>query len=85
MAAITHLSTIARVAQILGEDEDLLHDISIEMEPEDGVIHVYGIGDDYTPAFTDLGIENLRELLKIHRANAQRRPSHQTAKSTTRH
>lgn len=85
MAAITHVFNIARVAEILGEDEDLLHDISIEMEPEDGVIHVYGIGEDYTPAFTDFGIENLRELLQIHRANAHGRPSHQTAKSTTGH
>ena len=87
MATITHVSSIARVAVILGEDEDLLHDISIEMEPEDGVIHVYGIGygigDDYTPAFTDFGIENLRELLQIHRANAAARPPYHTPKSTT--
>ena len=85
MAAITHVSTIARVAEILGEDEELLHDLSIEMEPEDGVIHVYGIGDDYTPAFTDFGIETLRELLQIHRANAQGRPPHQTPKTATGH
>jgi hypothetical protein len=26
------------VAELLGEDEDLLHEISIEMEPEDGKI-----------------------------------------------
>jgi hypothetical protein len=40
------------VAELLGEDEDLLHEISIEMEPEDGMIGVHGVGDDYTPAFT---------------------------------
>jgi hypothetical protein len=33
MAAITTVFTIARVAKLLGEDEDWLHDISIEMEP----------------------------------------------------
>ena len=59
MAAITHVFTIARVAQILGED----------------VIAVYGPGDDdYTPAFTDFGIENLRELIEVHRKNSAPQP-----------
>ena len=52
MAAISHLFTLARVAQMLGENEDWLSDISIEMDPEDGIIPVYGLGDDYTPTFT---------------------------------
>ncbi|WP_316980411.1 hypothetical protein [Shumkonia mesophila] len=73
MAAITHVFTIARVAHLLGEDEDWLREISIEMEPEDGVIVVYGPGDDdFTPAFTDLGIENLRELIEIYRDSQPR-------------
>ena len=46
MATITHVFTIARVAEMLGVDEDRLHEIAIEMEPEDGVMHVYGIDDD---------------------------------------
>ncbi len=33
MAAIAHVLTLTRVAELLGEDEDLLHEISIEMEP----------------------------------------------------
>ena len=70
MAALTHVFTIARVAEILREDADRLHEISIEMEPEDGVIHVYGIDDDGITAFTDFGVENLRELLQIHNENA---------------
>ena len=72
MAAIAHVLTLARVAQLLGEDEDLLHDISIKMEPEDSVIGVHGIGDDYTPAFTDFGVENLRERIELHKADARR-------------
>lgn len=32
-AAIAHVLTLARVAELLGEDENLLHEISIEMEP----------------------------------------------------
>jgi hypothetical protein len=70
MAAISHVFTLARVAQMLGEDEDWLSDISIEM-PEDGIISVYGLGEDGTPAFTDFGIENLRPIIDIHRENAE--------------
>ena len=35
MAAIASVFTIARVAELLGEDEDWLWEISIEMMPED--------------------------------------------------
>ena len=70
MAAITHVFTIARVAEMLREDEDRLHEISIELEPDDGVIHVYGTNDDGITAFTNFGVENLRELLQIHNENA---------------
>jgi hypothetical protein len=72
MAASAHVLTLARVAELLGEDEDLLHEISIGMEPEDGVIGVHGLGDDYTPAFTEFGIENLRDLIERHKADARR-------------
>ena len=48
---------------MLGVSEDLLHDLSIEMEPEDGCITVYGPAEEYTPAFTADGIERLRELI----------------------
>ncbi|WP_262270451.1 hypothetical protein [Microvirga yunnanensis] len=71
MAAIAHVLTLARVAELLGEDEDL-HELSIEMEPEDGMIGVHGVGDDYTPAFTQAGIEHLRYLIELHKADAQR-------------
>ena len=41
------------------------------MEPEDGVIWVYGppLGEDGTVAFTDFGIENLQNLIDIHKAD----------------
>jgi hypothetical protein len=41
MAAITHVFTIRRVALMLGRDEDLLWDLSHQLEPEDGVLWVY--------------------------------------------
>ena len=64
---VHHVTTINRVANDLGEDEDWLSDVAIEMEIEDGVIWVYGVGEDGVMAFTDFGIENLIELIKIHK------------------
>jgi hypothetical protein len=75
MAAISYIFTIARVAEMLGEDEDWLHEISIEMEPEDGIISVCGLGEDHTPAFTDFGIENLRQLVDIYKTERMREKS----------
>ena len=64
MAAISHVFTIRRVAQILGRDEDLLWDLSDQLEPEDGVLWVYDIDGIETLAFSDVGIETLREIVK---------------------
>ena len=63
------IRTIALVAKELGEDEGWLHELSGEMEPEDGVIWVYGIGQDGIPAFPDDGIGSLRNLIEVHREN----------------
>lgn len=37
------------------------------MDVEDGVIWVYGVGEDGVMAFNDFGIEKLMELVKMHR------------------
>lgn len=66
---VHHVTTITQVAKDLGEDEDLLRDIAIEMEIEDGLIWVYGVGEDGVQAFTDFGIENLIDLLRMHKEN----------------
>lgn len=66
---ISFVKTITIVAQELGEDEDWLHEISGEMEPEDGVIWVYGVGEEGVPAFSEDGIDSLRDLIEIHREN----------------
>ena len=68
---VHHVTTITRVAEDLGEDEDWLHDVANEMEIEDGVIWVYGVGEDGVLAFTDFGIENLIELIRIHKENPE--------------
>lgn len=41
------------------------------MDLEDGVIWVYGIGDEGVMAFTDFGIENLMELIRIHKEKSE--------------
>jgi len=65
--------TIARVAQMFGEDEDWLSDVAGEMDPEDGMIWVYGPGDDGVMALTDFGIETLAELVRAYRAGHRAR------------
>jgi hypothetical protein len=64
---VHHVTTITKVAKDLGEDEDWLRDIPIGMEIEDGVIWVFGVGEDGVQAFTDFGIENLIELIKFYK------------------
>ena len=69
MAAPGSVFTIARVAEMLGEDVDWLSDIAVEMEPKDGCLAVYDVNDQGTTAFTHFGIENLKELIEIHKAD----------------
>ena len=74
MAAITHVFTIGYVAEMLGEDEDWLSDVAIDMDPEDGRLWVYGVGEDGVTAFTDFGIENLKQLVADLRADGKAPP-----------
>jgi hypothetical protein len=67
---IHHVHTIARVAEMLGEDEAWLWDVANEMDQEDGLIWVYGPGDDGVMAFTDFGIETLTGIIEIYKANS---------------
>ena len=66
---VHHVHTIARVAEMLGEDEDWLHDISIEMDPEDGRLIVLGPGEEAITAFTPFGVDNLTELVKMYKTD----------------
>ncbi len=54
---VHHVTTIARVAEDLGEDADWLRDIANEMDAEDGVIWVYRVREDGVQTFPDFGIE----------------------------
>ncbi|AZG79150.1 hypothetical protein IYY11_04955 [Methylocystis sp. H62] len=64
---VHRVMTIDRVAADLGESIDWLHDVAMEMDTEDGVIWVYGLGDEQLMAFTNFGIETLVDLIKIHK------------------
>ena len=74
MAAISAVFTIGYVANLLGEDEDWLFELSIGMEPEDGSLWVHGVGEDGVPAFTRDGIDNLREIIANETAAGHRPP-----------
>ena len=45
-----------------------LHDLSVDMFPEDGCLRVYGVGEDGVTAFTEYGIECLRQIIADERA-----------------
>jgi hypothetical protein len=74
MAAISAVFTIGHVANLLGEDEDWLFDLSTDMFPEDGCLWVYGVGEDGVPAFTQDGIDNLRQIIADERAAGRAPP-----------
>lgn len=67
-AAISAVFTIGYVADIRGEDEDWLFELSIDLFPEDGCLRVYGVGVDGVVAFTRDGIECLKQIIADKRA-----------------
>jgi hypothetical protein len=63
LPAVSAAFTITFVAEMLGEDEDWLRELSIDMFAEDGCLWVYGLGEDGITAFTDYGIECLKQII----------------------
>lgn len=61
------VTTLAKVAQDLEVSESLLHDLTQQMDTEDGVIWVYGLEEEGVLALTEDGIECLRDILADHR------------------
>ncbi len=61
---VHHVYTVDCVAKELGGSEDLIHYLTLGLEPEDGVIRVYGIGDDAILAFSDEGVQEVRLLVE---------------------
>ncbi|MFN0024488.1 MAG: hypothetical protein ACKVS5_11390 [Parvularculaceae bacterium] len=73
MSGISHVFTISHVAKLLGEDEEWLHEISVSMDPEEGCLWVIGVGEDGCPAFTEHGIECLKQIIIEERALLDRK------------
>ena len=73
MAAPSYVFTIARVAKLLGEPEELLHDIAMDMEPEDGCLSVLGLGDVSTVAFTRRGSKTSKSFSPTEKTERHRR------------
>jgi hypothetical protein len=48
--------------------------LAIDIDPEDGRLWVYGVGEDGVTAFTDFGIANLKQLLADLRADGRTPP-----------
>lgn len=62
---VHHVYTVGRVARDLGFSEALIQDLILGLEPEDGVVWVYGANDDDgILAFTDEGIEEVNSSSK---------------------
>ena len=68
---VSHVFTLGYVAEILGEDEEWLFEIAEEMDTEDGQLWGVGVGvgEDGMIAFTDDGIDNLKNLIASHKAD----------------
>ena len=77
MPATSAVFTIAHVAEMLGENEDWLHELSIDMF---ACLRVYGVGEDGVTAFTDYGIECLKQIIADERAAGTAPPPVQSAK-----
>ena len=64
---VSAVFALNHVAEMLGEDEEWLFDVAGDMDTEDGQLWVYGVGEHGVMAFTEDGIENLKDLTQIHK------------------
>ena len=68
---VDSVKTLALVARELGRDEEWLFDIAAEMEPEDGLIWVFGPDyDGGAMAFTPRARRTVRSLAELQRASS---------------
>ena len=70
MAGIPYVFTISHVAEMLREEEDWLREISINLDPEEDRL---GVDEDGCPAFTEDGIECLKQIIVEERTLAAAR------------
>ncbi len=63
IAAPSCVFTIARVAEMLAENKEWLHELAEQLDPENGCLWIYGTEDRDTLGFTERGGESLKELI----------------------
>lgn len=63
MAAISYVFTLPRAAARLGISEEFLAEIASDLEPEDGVLWVHDATEKGCQAFTEFGLDSVREIL----------------------
>lgn len=63
MGSPSHAFTLKRAAQILECDEEMIWEIADQLEPEDGMLWIYDTEETQTLAFTQRGIESLKEII----------------------
>lgn len=63
LPAISHVFAINDLAEMLREDEEWLWELQMDMFADEGCLRVYRVGEDEIPAFTDYGIECLKQII----------------------
>jgi len=74
MATVTHVCTIAHVAEMLGEDQDLLEAIVCNDDNliYGSIISIYTGQEESITALTDDGIEELGDMIREARLTTQK-------------
>jgi IS66 C-terminal element len=78
--APTHPSSRSATSPTCSARTRLAAGRSIDMFPEDDRLGVYGVGEDGVTAFTEDGIENLRQIIIDERTDGRAPPSIKPAK-----
>lgn len=68
MAAITRVYTLPLAAEMLGEGPELLWEVYVEMEPENGCLGLRA-RRSADPVFIDVGLESMTDFIREHKAN----------------
>ncbi len=63
MTRVSHFHSIDRVAELIGENVELLEEISITLDDADGMVTIWTDNNESITAFSDDGIDVLKELI----------------------
>jgi DNA-binding Lrp family transcriptional regulator len=63
MVRVSHFYSIDRVAEMISENVELLEEIAITLDDADGMVTIWTDDDDSITAFSDDGVDVLKELI----------------------